>query len=988
MAGRMYLSRFMRHAGLVAGVLIVVMFVGIVSASAVASNDSVSPTAKEALQSLCLGNGQATTDVHKETGRLTFIGTDAEKPIVLPVALPAAASPEATARAYLSMCGTLFGIRDQERELTVMTHETDAQGRSFVRFQQVYQGVPVLGGELIVQSDSKKNIMSVIGEALPDLAISTTPAIDADTARQRALAKVAKDYDLDVDALAASDPELWIYDPAILGGPGPRLTRLVWRMEVTPVDLLPIRELVLIDAHIGIVALHFNQIDTARDRRVYDNNNVRSGMLQDPANLRRTEGGAASGITDVDRAYDFTGDTYDFYSSQHQRDSVNNAGMALISTTRYCPTQTSIPCPYQNAFWNGQQMVYGQNFVADDVVAHEITHGVTDYASRLFYYYQSGAINEAFSDIWGEFIDLSNGKGNDSPGIRWLMGEDLPGGAIRSMSNPPAYGDPDRMTSSLYKCDLEERDNGGVHSNSGVANKAAFLMVDGGTFNGKTVTGLGIPKVASIFYEVQTRLLTSAGDYQDLYNALQQACTNLIGVNGITAADCQQVKQALDAVEMNQQPSACPAPEAPVCDSGNPNILFFDDLENPSSGRWTTDALRGSTTWYYPQNSHPYSNFDATYATSGRYNIWGDNPSFVADSFIRMTSDVTLPAGSVTYMHFNHAYGFEDSTTGASRYDGGVVEYSTDGGASWVDAGSLFINNGYNGILSSAFGNPLGGRQAFGGESNGYISSRLNLQTLAGRNVRFRFRIGTDSSTDDYGWFIDDIRIYTCSAGAPSSHRVHLPMVVRSEGWQTQVSTNFENDFPGPWRVYDDDGYSNGQYFWARRSCRSFEGSSSGWAVGGGGNGSTLACGASYPNRASASMEYGPFSLVGASGAELRFKLWMNTEQGYDRICAMASVDGSNWYGSCWSGNSGGWVDRRFDLSNVYQIGNLLGRPQVWITLWFSSDSSVTRAEGVYVDNLALRVCPAGVSCPATSSVPAEVDDTLTEFPFAMTRSR
>jgi Zn-dependent metalloprotease len=88
---------------------------------------------------------------------------------------------------------------------------------------------------------------------------------------------------------------------------------------------------------------------------------------------------------------------------------VNNAGMALISTTRYCPTQTSIPCPYQNAFWNGQQMVYGQNFVADDVVAHEITHGVTDYASRLFYYYQSGAINEAFSDIWGEFIDLSNG---------------------------------------------------------------------------------------------------------------------------------------------------------------------------------------------------------------------------------------------------------------------------------------------------------------------------------------------------------------------------------------------------------------------------------------------------------------------------------------------------------------------------------------------------------------------------------------------------
>ncbi len=209
-----------------------------------------------------------------------------------------------------------------------------------------------------------------------------------------------------------------------------------------------------------------------------------------------------------------------------------------------------------------------------------------------------------------------------------------------------------------------------------------------------------------------------------------------------------------------------------------------------------------------------------------------------------------------------------------------------------------------------------------------------------------------------------------------------------SSGWQTLVSTTFENDFPGLWRVYDDDGSSNGEYFWAQRNCQSFEGSFSGWAVGGGGDGSALDCGADYPDSASASMEYGPFSLVGATGAELRFKLWMDTEQDFDMICAMASVDGSNWYGSCWSGDSGGWVDRRFDLSNVYQIGNLLGRSQVWITLWFSSDSSVTRAEGVYVDNLALRVCPAGVSCPATSSVPAEVDDTLTEFPFAMTRSR
>lgn len=995
-------KRLVIYIALVAAISILPAFGGRLPANAASSQR----LAAHALRATCLGNGHATIDVHRETGRINFVGTEADKPIRLPVALPAEGTPEAVARAYLSVCGSLFGLRDQASELTVMTSETDERGRSFVRFQQVYQGVPILGGEIIVQANAKQHIVSVNGEVLPDIKINTTPTVDAATARQRALTKVAKDYELSIDALTTSEPELWIYNPAILGGPGPRLDRLVWRLEVTPVELLPIRELVLVDAHTGGVALHFNQIDAARNRSVYDNNNVRSNVLQNPANLRRTEGSAASGILDVDRAYDYTGDTYDFYWSRHRRDSVDNAGMALISTTRYCSTLSRDPCPYPNAFWNGQQMVYGQGFVADDVVAHEMTHGVTGYTSRLFYYYQSGAINEAFSDIWGEFVDLTNGKGNDSPGVRWLIGEDVPGGAARSMSNPPAYRDPDRMTSSFYDCDVEERDNGGVHTNSGVGNKAAFLMVDGGTFNGRTVTGLGIPKVASIFYEVQTRLLTSASDYQDLYNALQQACTNLIGTNGITAADCQQVKNAIDAVEMNQQPRGCAAPEAPVCDAGMPNHLFFDDLENPSSGRWATGALVGSNGWYYPQNSHSYR-FDATYATSGQYNMWGYDQGTRSDSFIRMTSDITLPGGA--YMHFRHAHGFEDSSTGAVMYDGGVVEYSVDGGASWSDASPLFINNGYNGTLSSSSDNPLGGRRAFGGESNGYISSRLDLRSLAGRNVRFRFRIGTDRDTDDLGWFIDDIRIYTCSTSAPTpppapsptpppvpsptptpapvARNAYLPLVVKPSGWQSLVFTTFENDFPGPWQVYDDDGDDYGEYFWARRSCRAFEGGFSGWAVGGGANGSDLGCGANYPNNANSSMDFGPFNLANASAAELRFKLWMNTESNYDRACALASINAENWYGTCWSGNSNGWVDRRFDLSNVYRLGNLMGHSQVWVELWFVSDESITRAEGVYVDNVELRWCPAGISCPATSSIEPASEE-LIEFPMEVTRLR
>ena len=95
---------------------------------------------------------------------------------------------------------------------------------------------------------------------------------------------------------------------------------------------------------------------------------------------------------------------------------------------------------YNNAFWNGTQMVYGNGgnlAQADDVVGHELTHGVTDFESNLFYYYQSGAINESFSDIFGEFVDQTNGKGDDSAGVKWLMGEDSSLGALRDMENPP-----------------------------------------------------------------------------------------------------------------------------------------------------------------------------------------------------------------------------------------------------------------------------------------------------------------------------------------------------------------------------------------------------------------------------------------------------------------------------------------------------------------------------------------------------------------------
>jgi ketosteroid isomerase-like protein len=381
----------------------------------------------------------------------------------------------------------------------------------------------------------------------------TLPAPESFTARELkilrlvALGLAMKSYKLSPGALTVIEPELWIYDSDLLGAPGLQRPTLVWRMDVESAAN-DVRELVLVDAKLGTVALHFNQVADARDRRVCDNNStigVSDACTAD--RYVRVEGQGPTGNADIDQVYDYTGNTYDFYKNRFGRDSLDAKGMALFSTVRYCPDYFN--CPFQNAYWNGKQMVYGQGVGADDVDGHELTHGVTQYESGLFYYYQSGAINESLSDVFGELIDLTNGRGDDSTYVRWDIAEDSSLGTIRNMMDPTFYLNPDKMTSYFYV--TGDSDNGGVHSNSGVNNKAAALMVDGGSFNGKTITGLGIDKTAKIYYEVETNLLTSGSDYQDLYNALQQACANLVGSGGITSTDCQQVKNTVDATEMN-----------------------------------------------------------------------------------------------------------------------------------------------------------------------------------------------------------------------------------------------------------------------------------------------------------------------------------------------------------------------------------------------------------------------------------------------------
>ncbi|PKO19145.1 MAG: hypothetical protein CVU39_00920 [Chloroflexi bacterium HGW-Chloroflexi-10] len=723
------------------------------------------PPPGEPLQTLeALSGGQLEISYDAETGLASSISTTLANPIEQNLSFDDLASADGAAKAFLVNYGPLFGVNNPDEELSRMKVDTTEDKHTFVRYQQVYQGIPIMGGEIIVQTISDGGFLSANGEILPDIDLDTNPTLSAAAAQAAAIERVANDYEITEENLVVSEPELWIYNPVVLGIGGLGKTRLVWRMEViSKDDSLLIDELVLVDAQTGIVHLHFNQVDSLLDLAVYNLHNTES--LPGTFVCDETDLTCAAGDADAKDAQKFAADTYNYYASMFGRNSFDNAGAQMILSVHYGSN-------YENAYWSPSagQFVFGDanGYVhADDVVAHEITHAVTQYEAHLFYYFQSGAVNESLSDIFGELIDQQNNHGTDTAAVKWLIGEDVTGlGAGRSMSDPTAYGYADKMSSSNYYCGTG--DNGGVHRNTGIGNKAAYLMTDGGTFNGYTINAIGATKTAKIYYRVQTQLLTSASDYANLYHAVNTSCNSLVGQHGITSADCGEVNKALLAVEMNSNPTSsfCQSKVAAVCPAGkSPDYSFKDDLEDSDSGNWTFITDGGSTNyWAYPQNPNP-TGADMTNSTSGVTNLYGYDVPIAADYSIAMGKNVALPANSDSYLRFNHEFLFNHAISGSTVYvkDKGYLEYSLNNGA-WQDAGSL-IDSGMAYNVNSSF---------FGFYSFDYVSTRLNLSSLKGNDIRFRFRIKTDASGDDYGWFIDDIGIYSCT-----DHSVFLPMLVK-----------------------------------------------------------------------------------------------------------------------------------------------------------------------------------------------------------------
>jgi Zn-dependent metalloprotease len=261
-----------------------------------------------------------------------------------------------------------------------------------------------------------------------------------------------------------------------------------------------------------------------------------------PGRIVRQEGAAPSGDAAVDEAYDGSGATYDLFQAVYQRNSIDNNGMRLDSTVHYGKG-------YDNAFWNGRQMVYGDGdedlapdkrlfnrfTIAIDVIGHELTHGVTQFEGGLIYQGQSGAMNESMSDVFGSLVK-QHVLGQTAAQADWIIGAGLfttnvNGVGIRSMKAPgTAYDDPvigkDPQPAHMRDYNNTPSDNGGVHINSGIPNHAFYIAA-------LEIGGFAWQKAGMIWYVTLRDKLQPSSNFQEAASRTFQAAAELFGTGSL-----------------------------------------------------------------------------------------------------------------------------------------------------------------------------------------------------------------------------------------------------------------------------------------------------------------------------------------------------------------------------------------------------------------------------------------------------------------------
>ncbi len=591
------------------------------------------PVAVERLRRTVGGGSSVSLD--RATGTVSFLRIETP----LKVETKTGQIPHEQTMAFLETQAGAFGLDDPRSELVLLGTSIDRFGFSHARYQQFHRGVPVFASDLRSHFDRDGALVAISSTIVP---IGTLdPVAGIPTKRAATIAVTAVEELLESRRvgliLNALEPQLMIFRTGLLQGIAGH-NHLAYRIEVVD-RARGIREFLFVDAHSGTVLDRISGIHHDIDREIF------SGAF-DPANLVWSEGDTLPFVGDeaaaINNLIDFAEDSYNFFLTLSG--GTHPSFDAADATMKSVFDDEALGCLLApNASWNGVNTSYCSGTTADDVVAHEWAHAYTEYNHGLIYQWQPGALNESYSDIFGEVIDWLNGAGSDAPltarssdgtecsaydpvspgsddSLRWLEGEDATafGGAIRDLWSPECHDHPGRVSSTSYKCSIE--DGGGVHSNSGVPNHAFALLVDGGTYNGQAISGIGHIRAAQIYWYAMTTYQGPATDFADHADALEASCTALIGVDlpapstdtdtpessglTITAGHCAELAKVILATELRSEPTQCgfepifdPDPPALCAGLGAKQTFSFTDWETGLGG-WTVstrDVLSPST---------------------------------------------------------------------------------------------------------------------------------------------------------------------------------------------------------------------------------------------------------------------------------------------------------------------------------------------------------------------------------------------------------
>ena len=530
-------------------------------------------------------------------------------------------------------------------QMVQRTAETDQLGMVHQRFAQYYQGIRVEHADYLIHTKGGA-VESINGDFEKISGLSITPSVSEKAALNQALARVgAKTYmwqtgEANADAFKPTGELVIVRDSRVENGP----QVLAWKFNVYAAAPIS-RAYVYVDAHSGDVVLTDKIIKHAAatgtfataysGSRTFNDGTTTGGYFLREGTTRGLgietynckKGNsytAATDFVDADNSWteynnanfdNVAGDahvgaqaTYDYWKAVHGRNSYDNAGAKIKSYVHFDDTPGD-GVGYENAYWNGSVMTYGDGatrfrpLTALDVCGHEIGHAVCEKTANLTYSNESGAMNEGLSDIWGASIEayavatLGFTSGGVKAKSTWLIGEEIDKAqaALRSMSDPKSLGQP-----AYYKgvnWYTGTGDNGGVHTNSGVLNHWYYILAVGksGTNEGGgvyAVTGVGIDAAAKITYRMESVYMVASSTYAQARTYAIQAATDLYGAG---SAQVTAVTNAWFAVGVGAAAGTTPPPASVTyCTSkGTSQAYEYVSLVNIGSINRTSGADGG-----------------------------------------------------------------------------------------------------------------------------------------------------------------------------------------------------------------------------------------------------------------------------------------------------------------------------------------------------------------------------------------------------------